>query len=171
MHARRRSQDDRAGGDLHALGHERARGDDGTAANARAVENDGADADQAIVLDHASVQVDRMGDGDAIAQGDRKLAAVAVQHTVVLDVGLAPDADGVYIAAHHGVEPDAGVFPHHDVADHLRAILNKGRGGDLGMPPLKTLQHRYPEWSRLPCEMPRSPPGARWASTWWGWPA
>ena len=52
------------------LGNQRAGGDDGACADARAVQDDDAHADQAAVFDHAAVQRDRVADGDPIADDD-----------------------------------------------------------------------------------------------------
>src|SRR5690606_27202354 len=45
----------------------------------------------------------------------------------VLNVGAAPDANDVDVAAQHAVEPDAGLRPDHHVADDPRA----GRDEDV----------------------------------------
>src|SRR6185437_13486638 len=141
MPARGRAQHDAARRHLHAFWNQGAGGDDGAAADAGTVEHDGADADQAIILDVAAVEVDRVGDGDAVAEHERMLLLVAVEDAVVLNVGFPANADRMHVAADHGVKPYAGVLPHHDVADDLGAILYESRGGDLGMASEEGLEH------------------------------
>jgi hypothetical protein len=56
-------------------------------------------------------------------------AFVGMQHRAVLDVGSGTDGDGVVVAAHHGVPPDAGLVAEDHVADH------RGIGGDPRVTP------------------------------------
>src|SRR5215472_3730318 len=95
-------------------------GDDGAFADHRIVQNHRAHADQAAVADRTAMQGDRMSHGDPIAHGHAVLVAHAVQHTAVLDIGVLADADGEYVAADHGVHPDARVLGDLHVADDLR---------------------------------------------------
>jgi hypothetical protein len=54
-----------------------------------------------------------------------------MQHAGVLDVGAIANANEVHIAAHHRVEPDAGMIPDDDIADHLRAVFDEDASSDL----------------------------------------
>lgn len=105
-------------------------GDDAPAPDARAVQDDAAHADEAAVLDGAAVQRDGVADGDPLAEDDLVLVAHAVQHAVVLDVGVGAHADGGHVAAQHGAHPDARVLAEGDIADELRGFVHVGRLGD-----------------------------------------
>jgi hypothetical protein len=67
------------------------------------------DADQAVVADDAAVQHGEMADRDIATEGQQD-AGVGVQDGAVLHVGVFADGDDVVVAAHHDVEPDAGVL-------------------------------------------------------------
>ena len=95
------------------------------------IQDDGADADQAIVFnDRAAVQHHAMAHGDAIADGEGD-AFVKVQHGVVLDIGFRADANGSVIAARRDVGPQAGPGAYGDVSDDDGAGVDIGGDSDI----------------------------------------
>src|SRR5689334_11086213 len=55
-----------------------------------------------------------------------------MQDGVVLNIGLRADADRAVVAADDRVRPDAGALADGDIANHLRAGIDVGGGGNLG---------------------------------------
>ena len=96
------------------------------------VEDDGADADEDVVVDGAAVDGGVVADADAGADEDGVEAAHAVEDGAVLDVGAGADADAVGVAADDGVHPDGGLGAEVDVADELGGGVDVGAGGDDG---------------------------------------
>jgi hypothetical protein len=82
-----------------------------------------------------------VADGDPVADDDRIEVALAVEHGAVLHVGVRADADGVDVAAQHGVHPHRGALAERHVADDLRGEINVATGGNLGQPALVTADH------------------------------
>src|SRR5687767_8732235 len=121
-----------AGRNLRAFGNERACRDHGAFADSRAVEHDGPDTDQAVILDSATVQNDRVSDGDAVADVEREFTVVDMEDGVVLDVAIVTDADGVDIAAQGSVAPDAGTLADFHIADDLGAGVKISGGSNAG---------------------------------------
>jgi hypothetical protein len=39
-----------------------------------------------------------------------------MENGAILNVGILADSDVIYVPAHHGIHPDAGVFSKHHVA-------------------------------------------------------
>src|ERR1700724_1636176 len=68
---------------------------------------------------------------DPMADVQRKQSSIAVQHRVVLNIGVVPDADAVNVAARCDIRPNAGAFPYRDVSNHLRARVDIGGRGNL----------------------------------------
>jgi hypothetical protein len=64
-----------------------------------------------------------------------------VQDAAILNVGVAPDANVVHIPAHHGVEPDAGMVPNHNITDENRAFRYINALAELRQFPLVFKQH------------------------------
>ncbi len=60
-----------------------------------------------------------MADGDPVADHDGIKMALPVEYGAVLDVGVCPDADGVYVSAQHGIHPYGGVIAQGYVPDKL----------------------------------------------------
>ena len=82
-----------------------------------------------------------MADGDPVAHDHRIEIALAVEDGAVLDVGVGADADGVHVAAQHGVHPHRGALAERHVADELRGKIDVATGGNLGQPPLVAADH------------------------------
>src|SRR5690606_40465121 len=80
-----RAHDDTAVGNLLAFGDQRARPDQATAADLRAVEHDGLDADPRAVADGAPVQHRLVADRHEFADGGRAVG-IDVQHGAFWDV-------------------------------------------------------------------------------------
>src|SRR5262249_51209694 len=93
-------------------------------------QNDRAHADQAAVFDHAAVQGHRVPDGHVFTKENTVLVFHSMQHAAILNVRVGADADGVYVAAHHSVHPDARVLTQHDIADDLRRLVDIAGGRD-----------------------------------------
>ena len=89
------------------------------------VQDDRADADQALIADGAAVQDDRMPDRHIVADDQRRAIGFFLSlvrhmpHRQILYVRAAPDHDAVHIAAQHGVAPDGTVVAEFYVADDL----------------------------------------------------
>jgi hypothetical protein len=124
---RRAADDQRVVRELLALGHQRAGADDAVAADARAVHDDGLDADQRVVAHRAAVQHHLVADCDVGAQRQRR-AHVGVQHAAVLDVAALADGDPLVVAAQHGAVPDVGAGAELDAADDGRRFGHPGVG-------------------------------------------
>ena len=120
---------------FRAFRHHRAGGDHRASSDPRAIQHDRADADQALVFDGAAVQHRQMPHRDAIADVQRKQPGVAMQHRIVLNVGLVADADGVDVAARGDVGPDAGALADCHVSDHLGAGIDVSGSGNFGDTP------------------------------------
>src|SRR6516164_2728941 len=110
---------ERFGFDDGFLRDQRTGRDDRSRANACPVQDGGAHADQAAVFDNASVQRNRVADGDIFSDVDAVLLLHAVQNRTILHVGMGPNPDLMYVTAQDSVHPHAGVFAEPDVADDL----------------------------------------------------
>src|SRR5690606_20895479 len=114
---------ERTSGDLHALGDERAGGDEDLVADDGAVHHGGAHADEDVVADGGSVDDGPVTHRDALAEGEW-LAGVDVEDAVVLDVGAPADGDRLVVGAQHRAVEDGGSFGQDHLADEGRV------GGD-----------------------------------------
>src|SRR5581483_3180590 len=94
---------------LHVLGDERPRRDDGAGADARAVQQNRADADEALRFDRAAVDHRGMADRHGVADVRLVRAEHRVDDGAVLDVRPAADPDDVHVAAHHRAHPHAAL--------------------------------------------------------------
>jgi isopentenyl phosphate kinase len=99
--------------------------------------------DEHRVFNHAAMHGGVMSDGDPIAHDDRIDVALAVENGAILDVGLGTDADGIHIAAEHGIHPNRRVLAKRHVADQLGRKVDVTTGGHLGKPPLVTPDHGF----------------------------
>jgi hypothetical protein len=84
-----------------------------------AVEDDGADADERVVLDFAAVQHGIVTDADACADLDGELG-VDVDGDAVLDVGAEPDLDRFGLGPQRRAVPNAGPGGEADLPDQAR---------------------------------------------------
>jgi hypothetical protein len=130
------------GGTISAFRNHRAGGDDGAGADAAAVEDGCAHANEHLVLHHAAVDGGVVANGHPVAHDDRVGVALAVQHGAVLHVGVRAHADGVHVAAQYGVHPHRGALAQRDVTDDLGGKVNVTTGGNLGQTPLIAANHR-----------------------------
>src|SRR5262245_3702175 len=119
-HAPRRAHYHHAVRDDFVLGDQRVGADHAVFADFRAVEHHAVDADQRAVADGAAVDHAFVADADALAEHNRK-AGIGMQHAAVLYLRTVADGNGVVVAAHHAVEPDADVTAEDDIADDMRA--------------------------------------------------
>ncbi|EVT82979.1 hypothetical protein Z046_31235 [Pseudomonas aeruginosa VRFPA09] len=123
-----REQQQRAVGNLLALGNQRVGADDAVLADLRPIEDHRVDPYQAVVAHAATMQHGVVADGDALAEGQR-IAHVGVHHRAVLDVAVLADMDQLVVAAQHRAKPDAGAGIQANLADHRCA----GRDPAVGM--------------------------------------
>ncbi len=109
---------DRAGLDLGAFEHYGARRDDGITADLGVVHNNGAHADEHLVLQGAAMYDRVMAYGNIVADHGLRLLIGAMDHRAILNIDLIADPNTIDVAAYHGIEPDAAIIPHDHVADH-----------------------------------------------------
>jgi len=126
------ARDQGAWRDDYALGDQRSGGDDAARADARSIEDDGAHADQNVVFQGAAMHGGVMADGAAGPDDHWIQAFHAMQHGAVLHIAASADPDAVYIAAQHGVHPDAGLLAQDDITEHLRGGVDVRGGRDGG---------------------------------------
>src|SRR5919106_1443022 len=105
---------------LLTLGNQGLGADQAVFPHSRAVEHDGADADQRVVFDRAPVQHGEVADRHVRAYGQGK-ARVGVQDAAVLNVGAFAHGDQLVVATQHYAPPDARVPLEPDLADHRSA--------------------------------------------------
>ena len=103
--------------------------DDAVVADFGVFEEDGVDANHDVAADAVAVEDGAVGDDDVVAYFQ---IVVGVKDAVVLDVGVASDADASVVAAEDGAGPDAGVFAYGDVADDVGGLADKGGGVNFG---------------------------------------
>ncbi|RWW90334.1 hypothetical protein BHE74_00023108 [Ensete ventricosum] len=116
----RRAHHQRTIGNFLALANQRVGANDAMLADFCAVEDDGVNADKAVIIDGATMQHGVMTDGHAGAQGQR-VAHVGVHHAAVLHVAVLADQDQFVVATQHRIEPDVGALLQLDLA-HQRGI-------------------------------------------------
>ena len=66
-----------------------------------------------------------MADRDVIADDERMGIVSHMEHAEVLDIRSFSDPDVVHIAPDHGIEPDAAMVAHYDIADHDRGLFDE----------------------------------------------
>ncbi len=118
---RRYPRDERAGGNFKTRRYERTGGDKGTRMNDRTVEYGGSHADQAGILNRASVNYRAVTDGNVIPYVCRVGVVRNVYDTVILYITARSNAYVVNISAHDRVEPDARPGSDRDIAYDPRA--------------------------------------------------
>ena len=122
-------------------GNQGSRGDHRAFADARAIQNDGSDADQHLIFNRAAVQHRHMPHRDAIAD-DGRIFRVGVHHSAVLNAGFVPDLDQRDVAAQRRRRPDAGALTDGNVSNNGRVWIDIGGGGDTGPNTAKTAKHK-----------------------------
>ncbi len=105
-----------AGGDLGALGHDRAGGDHRARPDLRVLQDDRAHPDQGAVADRAPLEQRAVADDHVGADHGRQIVG-AVDDRGVLDRAAGTDLDVRDVAAQHGAEPDVAPVADADVAD------------------------------------------------------
>src|SRR5699024_11553508 len=123
LDAPRRAHDQAVVRNLLAFRDQRVGANDAIAPDARAVEDDGLDADQAVVADGATMQHGLVAHSHASADARRE-AGIGMHHAAVLDIRACADEQVFDVAAQHGIEPDADFFAERYPAEH------GGVGGD-----------------------------------------
>lgn len=66
-----------------------------------------------------------MPDCDVIANDEWTGIVSHMEHAKVLDIRPFSEPDVVHIASDHGVEPNAAMFSHDDIADHDGGLFDK----------------------------------------------
>ena len=100
-----------------ALGNQRVCADDAIFTDLCAVQHNGIDADQRPLANITAVQHDLMADGD-MRPDNQRITGIRMQHRSVLHIGALADSDLVVIAAHHCIEPYAGVLLQQYITHH-----------------------------------------------------
>src|SRR5665213_1759167 len=121
------------------LGHQRIRSDDAARANAGSVQDGGAHADEAFVLDGAGVDDGGMADG-APGSDVRAELIREVHDRIVLDVGPVAHPDFVDVAAQHGAVEHAARRSEDNIAVHRGVGRDKKRARHLGRFPQMPLK-------------------------------
>ena len=96
-------------------------------ADVRAVQQNRAHADEALILDRAAVDDRAVPDRHVVADRRRVRAVHDVHDRAVLDVRPPADADSVHVASDDGAHPDAALLADLDVANHLCAGVDESR--------------------------------------------
>ena len=113
---------------LHPLRDQRTGGDDRSGADVRAVQKNGAHADETAVLDGAAMNDGRVPNRHVVADRGGMGVFHHVDDGAVLHVRTVPDANPVHVAADDRHHPHAAVFANLHVADDLSAIVDEGGG-------------------------------------------
>ncbi len=108
-------------------------------ADANAIEQDRAHADQAAFAHCGGMNDDAMADGDALADFHR-LAGIGMDDALVLHIGIFADGDPVIVAAQHRAEPDAGAFLHPHAADQHRIGRDEAIGIEFRHDPVNGVE-------------------------------
>ena len=82
-----------------------------------------------------------VSDGDLVVNGRRMGVSHDVDDRAVLDVGPPADSDGVHVAAHDHVHPDAAFLADGHVADDLRRRVHERALVDDWQPALMCPKH------------------------------
>ena len=117
-------------GEDGVLCHPRAGADQAVPADAGAVENDGAHADERLVADGAAVEDGTMAYGNIPAQHRRQIV-LHVDDAAVLYVGARADKDGGAVTPEHRIIKYTAVFGQVYVAPDHGAGGHKGGGMDI----------------------------------------
>lgn len=99
-----------------AFQHDGPGGNDGIAPDLGVVHNNGAHADQDLVMDRASMHDRVVPDGHIITDDGLCLLIRAVEYGPILYIDFIADPDTVDVAADDGIEPDAAVVSHDHIA-------------------------------------------------------
>lgn len=114
-----------AGSDYGAAEHHGTGCDYGSGAYNGIVHHHGAHANEGVVMDLAAVEGNVMAYGDVVADFDGRLLVERVEHGAVLDIHAVADANGVDVAAEHGVKPYGALIADRKVADECGIFSNE----------------------------------------------
>ena len=92
--------------------------DDSAFANFSVIHDNRAHADEGVVADFCAVYGHIVANRHVVTDFDGGFLVERVQHRTILDVDAVAYADGVHIAAQHGVEPYAAIASEDGVADY-----------------------------------------------------
>src|SRR5262249_45500026 len=129
-HASRYADRDRAGGDLHAVGHKCGGPAAAPRLHERTVQHDGPGPDQRTVLDHTALEMGQVPD-HAVVADERVELLGAVDDGAVLDRRTGPDDDLAVVAAQDRLRPDRALVADGDITDHGGFGVHEGGRGDL----------------------------------------
>ena len=114
---------------LHVLRYQRPRTDQAVAADLRAVQHDGAHADEGVVTHGAPMEDGPVAHRYVFAHRHR-MVVVHVHHTVVLDICSRTDGDRRPVAPQHRAEEHAAVGAQGHAAPDGGVVRHKGGGMD-----------------------------------------
>ena len=132
------------GRNRHARGDDRARGDECTGADRRAVEHDRAVGDDALPLEDRAVHDAVVADRHALADVGREPGR-AVNHRVVLHVGAPAHDHRCVVGADDHAVPDRRVLLDDHVADERRGGRDECRGMNPRLQPFEREQRHGPD--------------------------
>src|SRR5690606_30138573 len=102
---------------LRPLCNNRTRRYNRTFAHYRAIHDDSAHANQHVIVYRTAVNNGVMTDGYMIADNGFEFLISTMDHHTVLNIGMMPDLNAVYIASYHGVEPYGTVISHFNITN------------------------------------------------------
>jgi Uma2 family endonuclease len=138
----RQSHHEAALGNDHSLGDEGVGANDAMSPDLRVIEDGRAHTDQTIRPDLAAMQHDAMADRDVVVENEGVLILHHVKDASILDVGVFPDPDVVYVTANDGVEPDARMIADLDIPDDNRPFSDEDPLSQLWQLPFVVQQHK-----------------------------
>jgi hypothetical protein len=104
--------------------HHGSRSHHGLFLDFRAVQKDGAHADQAVVRHAASVQYGAVADGNIPAENGGQ-AVIGMKNRVVLYIGALTENDLLHVTPQDNIGPDRDFRSEPDAADHLRRLVHE----------------------------------------------
>jgi hypothetical protein len=119
------------GANLGAREHDGTCGNDSAFANLSVIHNDGAHADEGIVMNLCAVDSHVVADRDVVSDLNSRLLIEGVQYRSVLDVYTIANTDRVYIATDDGVEPYAALVTDDSVTDDCSVFGKEATFADL----------------------------------------
>jgi hypothetical protein len=127
----RAAQDHAAGRNHTASRDECACPDDAVGTNLSAIEDDGLDPNEALILDGAAMDHGLVANRDTLTHCDGE-SGVGMQNRTILNVGLRTNLEQIVVPPQNGVEPDRCVGRKGHTAHDLCAWGNVGRLVNLG---------------------------------------
>ena len=118
----------------HIFGDDRPGSHQSAGPHADAIENDGADADQAAIAEGRAVDHSPVADGH-IAANQHWITWIAMQHGAVLNIAAFANADAGEVPAGHGGGPEAGACFQLNISNHHSAWRHPGGVAEVGLRP------------------------------------